>query len=44
MHKLLPEILRRFSLEMAHDRPWKTRNSFFIKQSDVIVKVSHRAT
>ncbi|KAF2728074.1 cytochrome P450 [Polyplosphaeria fusca] len=42
MHKLLPEVLRRFNVQMAHDQPWKTRNSFFIKQSDMIVKVSRR--
>ncbi|KAF2472740.1 cytochrome P450, partial [Lindgomyces ingoldianus] len=42
IHKLVPEILRYFTLEMAHSRPWKTRNSFFIKQKDVIVKIKRR--
>jgi hypothetical protein len=42
IYKLRPEILQHFTLEMAHDRPWKTGNSFFTKQSDVVVKVARR--
>ncbi|KAF1835002.1 pisatin demethylase [Decorospora gaudefroyi] len=39
-HKLVPELLRRFDMQRAHDRPWKTRNAGFIKQKDVIVKLA----
>ncbi|KAE8825855.1 hypothetical protein HRS9139_08965 [Pyrenophora teres f. teres] len=42
IHKIAPEILRHFDMHMAHDRPWKTRNSGFNKQSDVIVKLTAR--
>lgn len=39
---MVPEILRRFDMQMAHDRGWKTFNAAFITQSDVIVKLSAR--
>ncbi|KAF2195063.1 cytochrome P450 [Zopfia rhizophila CBS 207.26] len=42
-YKLVPEVLRHFTLEMAHDRPWKTSNRWFNKQTDIIVKVKRRA-
>lgn len=42
LHTLVPELLRRFNLEMAHDRPWTTSNRWFHKQTDLIVKVSRR--
>jgi cytochrome P450 len=42
IHKVVPELLRHFDFEMAHDRPWKTRNAAFIKQTDVIVNVRRR--
>jgi hypothetical protein len=42
MHKLVPEILRKFDLEMAHGRDWKTWNAGFIKQTDVVVKIKAR--
>jgi hypothetical protein len=42
VHKVVPEILRRFHLEMAHGREWKTWNAGFIKQSDVLVNLKAR--
>jgi cytochrome P450 len=42
VHKIVPELLRHFDVEMAHNRPWKTRNAGFIKQKDVIVNVRRR--
>ncbi|KAF2709865.1 cytochrome P450 [Pleomassaria siparia CBS 279.74] len=42
IHTLVPEVLRRFNLKMAHDRPWKLSNRWFHKQSDVIVRVTRR--
>ncbi|KAH7389610.1 pisatin demethylase [Phaeosphaeria sp. MPI-PUGE-AT-0046c] len=42
MHKLVPELLRRFDIEMAHGREWKTWNAGFIKQSDVVVNLKVR--
>ncbi|KAF2864810.1 pisatin demethylase [Massariosphaeria phaeospora] len=43
MHKLIPEVLRHFCIEMAHNRPWKTRNAGFVKQKDIIVNLTTRA-
>ena len=42
VHKAAPEVLRHFDMHMAHDRPWKTKNAGFNKQSDVIVKLTAR--
>jgi cytochrome P450 len=42
VHKVVPEILRWFHLEMAHGREWKTWNAGFIKQSDVLVNLKAR--
>jgi len=42
MYKLVPEILRRFTVEMAHDGPWKTHNATFVLQSDVICRIRRR--
>jgi len=42
MYKVVPEILRRFTVTMAHDQPWKTRNATFIMQSNVICKLERR--
>ncbi|RMZ66182.1 pisatin demethylase [Pyrenophora seminiperda CCB06] len=42
IHKVAPEILRHFDMHMAHDRPWKTTNTGFNKQRDVIVKLTTR--
>ncbi|KAJ8107714.1 hypothetical protein OPT61_g8679 [Boeremia exigua] len=44
MYKAVPEILRRFTVKMAHDRPWKTHNATFIMQSDVIYLEDRRHT
>jgi hypothetical protein len=41
-HKLVPEVLRRFDIQMAHGREWKTWNAGFIKQSDIIVNLTAR--
>jgi hypothetical protein len=29
MYKVVPEIVRRFAVKMAHDQPWTTRNAIF---------------
>ena len=42
MHELIPEILRRFEMNMAHDRLWKTKSAGFVVQSDVVVKLGAR--
>ncbi|KAF2200696.1 cytochrome P450 [Delitschia confertaspora ATCC 74209] len=42
IYTLVPEVLRTFRMEMAHDRPWTTSNRWFNKQSDIIVKIKHR--
>lgn len=39
---MVPEVLRRFDLKMAHGRPWKIRNAGFVKQTDIIVHVVER--
>ncbi|RYO34967.1 hypothetical protein AA0111_g3638 [Alternaria arborescens] len=43
MYKLVPHILRHFTVEMAHDGPWKTHNATFLLQSNVICKVKRRS-
>jgi hypothetical protein len=43
MYKLVPEFFRLFTIEMAHDQPWKTHNATFVLQSNVICKVKRRA-
>ncbi|KAF2801150.1 cytochrome P450 [Melanomma pulvis-pyrius CBS 109.77] len=40
--KVTSEILRHFTPEMAHDRPWKTHNATFVMQSDVICRFKRR--
>ncbi|KAH8730154.1 pisatin demethylase [Phaeosphaeriaceae sp. PMI808] len=42
MYKAIAEILRRFDMEMAHQREWKTCNAGFVTQSDVIVNLTAR--
>lgn len=42
IYKVVPDILRHFRVEMAHDRARKTINAAFVFQSDVIVKVTTR--
>ncbi|KAI9708220.1 MAG: hypothetical protein M1820_004174 [Bogoriella megaspora] len=42
VHKTVSELLRHYTFEMSHDRPWKTRNSAFIMQYDITVHVRHR--
>ncbi len=42
IHTLVPEILRHFDISMAHDRPWKTEDLWFHKQSDIIVNIKRR--
>ena len=42
MYKVVPEILRRYRVEMAHDQPWTTRNATFIMQSNVLCKLERR--
>jgi len=42
VYTLVPEIVRHFDISMAHDRPWKTQDLWFHKQSDVIVNIQRR--
>lgn len=42
VHKLVPDVLRHFELELSHDRPWTTNNLWFNKQEDVLVRVKRR--
>ena len=42
MYKVVPEILRLYTVEMAHDKPWKTYNATFVLQSNVICNVTRR--
>ena len=43
LHKLTPEVLRGFELEMADkNSTWKTRNLWFCKQENVIVRMKKR--
>ncbi|KAF2445759.1 cytochrome P450 [Karstenula rhodostoma CBS 690.94] len=42
IHKLVPAMLRTFSVEMAHNRPWKIHNASFIVQTDVICRLKRR--
>ncbi|KAH9882373.1 hypothetical protein J1614_000609 [Plenodomus biglobosus] len=42
LHTLVPEVLRHFDLKMAHDRPWKTSDRWFNKQTDLLVNVTRR--
>lgn len=42
IHKVVPAILRTFTVEMAHDRPWKTHNASFIVQTDVVCRLRRR--
>lgn len=44
IHKTVPEILRHFTFEMSHDRPWRTRNSAFVMQQGLTVHVKRRTT
>jgi hypothetical protein len=43
VYKLIPEILRKFEMRLASDRPWKTRNVGFVHQTGVIVRLRARA-
>lgn len=43
LHKLTPEVLRRFGLELADKNgTWRTRNLWFCKQEYVIVRLKKR--
>ncbi|OAL00128.1 cytochrome P450 [Phaeosphaeriaceae sp. SRC1lsM3a] len=42
LHTLVPEILRRFDLQLTHDRPWSTSNQWFHKQSGITVRLARR--
>jgi len=42
IYTLVPEVLRKFDIEMAHDRPWKTECRWFHFQKDIIVKLKLR--
>ena len=42
IHKVVPAVLRTFTVEMAHDRPWKTHNASFIVQTDVVCRLRRR--
>lgn len=42
IYKMTAEVLRHFTFEMAHDRPWKTHNASFNVQTDVICRLERR--
>ncbi|PSN68694.1 cytochrome P450 [Corynespora cassiicola Philippines] len=42
IYKLVPELVHRFTVKMAHDRPWTVRNTTFILQTDVICTLNRR--
>ncbi|KAF1979975.1 cytochrome P450 [Bimuria novae-zelandiae CBS 107.79] len=42
IHKLVPAMLRTFTVEIAHDQPWKIHNASFIVQTDVICRLKRR--
>lgn len=43
LHKLTPQVLRRFELELADkNSTWRTRNLWFCKQENVIVRLRKR--
>lgn len=41
-YNVVPEILHRFIVAMAHGQPWKTRNSTCIMQSNFICELERR--
>ena len=43
MYKVVPEIVRRFTVKMTHEEPWTTRNATFIMQSNVICNLERRS-
>jgi hypothetical protein len=42
INKIVPEILRHFDFEMAHDVEWKTYNAAFKIQTGVICYLQRR--
>ena len=42
LHTLVPEVIRHFDISMAHDRPWKTQDTWFHTQKDIIVNIQRR--
>jgi hypothetical protein len=44
MYKVIPQLLRRFRLELVEpEREWKTRNYWFHKPSRVYIRASVRS-
>ena len=45
IHKLMPQVLRHFSVELADpEKPWKSRNLWFNKQTSLIARLKRRET
>jgi hypothetical protein len=42
MHKVVPELLRRFTVTIAHNESWKTRNATILLQSNDFCTVKRR--
>jgi len=43
MHKVLPELFRRFDVRLSHpDRPWKEVNHWFVQQEGLICTLTPR--
>lgn len=42
IYKVTAEIVRRFTFEMAHERPWKVQNCSFNVQTDVVCRFKRR--
>jgi len=44
MHKLIPQIIREFDVQLINsEKAWKTNNFWFNKQTGINIKVKRRA-
>jgi hypothetical protein len=42
INKIVPEVLRRYNIEMAHDQPWNTFVALFVTQWNVVCNIKKR--
>jgi hypothetical protein len=42
INKIVPEVLRRYDIEMAHDQPWSTFVALFVTQWNVVCNIKRR--
>ena len=40
--KIIPQIIRNFDIELFHSKEWKTRNHWFVKQTEFFISVTRR--